>query len=436
MIGIIGINHETAPLNIREKLVFAEEEGNEFLEKLKSHLPDTKAVLVSTCNRTEIYFFLESSCTASYKRMLIDEIISFKKLDHEIESTFYSYSDYEAVNHLLRVAAGLNSMVLGENQILGQLKQAYHISSGLGMTGTVLNRLFHKSFEAGKRTRSETDINKGASSVGYAAVELAHKVFGELENNAVLLIGAGETGELVLKCLKERGSKSITIMNRTLKKAVDLAKKYNADTKEFHLLKDALIYSDIVITSTSAGKQLLSKELISEIEKKRKKKLFLLIDLSVPRNIDNSVRDVANTFLFNIDDLQQIVAFNNKKRRGAVKKSEVIITKITEDFINWQNGLKLSPTIDSLKKKLVSYSENELSNLKKRISKDEFQYVSQYSDFITNKYLGLIIKNLRELSKNGSSLEYIDLVNNLFDLTPAKDDHNNQPYGNGENIES
>ena len=436
MIGIIGINHETATLNIREKLVFAEEEGKEFLEKLKSLLPDTKAVLVSTCNRTEIYFFLESSCTASYKRMLIDEIISFKKLDQEIESTFYSYSDYEAVNHLLRVAAGLNSMVLGENQILRQLKQAYHISSGLGMTGTVLNRLFHKSFEAGKRTRSETDINKGASSVGYAAVELAHKVFGELENNAVLLIGAGETGELVLKCLKERGSKSITIMNRTLEKAEALAKKFNADTKEFNLLKDTLIQSDIVITSTSAGKQLLSKELISEIEKKRKKKLFLLIDLSVPRNIDDSVRDIANTFLFNMDDLQQIVAFNNKKRRGAVKKSEAIITKITEDFIIWQNGLKLSPTIDSLKKKLISYSENELSNLKKRISKDEFHYVSQYSDFITNKYLGLIIKNLRELSKNGSSLEYIDLVNNLFDLAPAKDDHNNQPAGNGENIES
>lgn len=436
MIGIIGINHETASLTIREKLVFTEEEGKQFLKKLKMLLPDAKAVLVSTCNRTEIYFFLESSCAASYKKTLIDEIISYKKLDNGINSNFYSYSDYEAVNHLLRVAAGLNSMVLGENQILSQLKQAYHISSGLGMTGTVLNRLFHKSFEAGKRTRSETDINKGASSVGYAAVELAHKVFGELENSPVLLIGAGETGELVLKCLKERGSKSITIMNRTQTKAEALANKYNAATKEFNFLKDALIDSDIVITSTSAGKQILSRELVSEIEKKRKKKLFLLIDLSVPRNIDDSIRDITNTFLFNMDDLQQIVAFNNKKRRGAVKKSEEIIKKITEDFIIWQNGLKLSPTIDSLKKKLVSYSENELSNLKKSISEDEYQYVSQYSNFITNKYLGLIIKNLRELSKNGSSLEYIDLVNKLFDLEPAKHVHNNQPAVNGENIEN
>ena len=304
------------------------------------------------------------------------------------------------------------------------------------MTGTVLNRLFHKSFEAGKRTRSETDINKGASSVGYAAVELAHKVFGELENNPVLLIGAGETGELVLKCLKERGSKSITIMNRTMEKAEDLARKFNANTKDFNLMKEALIQSDIVITSTSAGKQLLSKELVSEIEKKRKKKLFLLIDLSVPRNIDDSVRDINNTFLFNMDDLQQIVAYNNKKRQGAVKKSEVIIAKIAQDFMVWEKGLKLSPTIDSLKKKLFSYSENELSNLKKRISKDEFHYVSQYSDFITKKYLGLIIKNLRELSKNGSNLEYIDLVNNLFDLEPVKDDNSNWPTENGENIEN
>ena len=426
MIAIIGINHETAPLSIREKLVFTEEEGKQFLEKLKLLLPGTKAVLVSTCNRTEIYFYMENSCTAGYNRTLIGEIINYKNLDYKIESRFYSYSDSEAVNHLLRVAAGLDSMVLGENQILSQLKQAYHISSSLGMTGTVLNRLFHKSFEAGKRTRSETDINKGASSVGYAAVELAHKVFGELENNPVLLIGAGETGELVLKSLKERGSKSITIINRTLEKAEDLAKKFNAETKEFNLLEDALIQSDIVITSTSAGKQLLSKELISEIEKKRKKKMFLLIDLSVPRNIDETIRDIPNTFLFNMDDLQQIVVFNNKKRKGSIKKSEAIVDKIAEDFIIWQNGLKLSPTIDSLKKKLTSYSEIELSNLKKRISKDEFHYVSQYSDFITKKYLGLIIKNLRQLSKNGSSLEYIDLVNNLFDLESV----------NGENIEN
>ena len=436
MIGIIGINHETAPLAIREKLVFTDEDGKQFLKKLKSCLPDTKAVLVSTCNRTEIYFFLESSCFASHNRKIIFEIINYRNLYHEVESSFYSYSDCEAVNHLLRVAAGLDSMVLGENQILGQLKQAYRISSEQGMTGTVLNRLFHKSFEAGKRTRSETDINKGASSVGYAAVELAHKVFGELENNPVLLIGAGETGELVLKCLKERGSKSITIMNRTMEKAEDLARKFNANTKDFNLMKEALIQSDIVITSTSAGKQLLSKELISEIENKRKKKLFLLIDLSVPRNIDDAVRDIRNTFLFNMDDLQQIVAYNNKKRLGAVKKSEVIIAKIAEDFMVWEKGLKLSPTIDLLKKKLISYSENELSNLKKRISKDEFHCVSQYSDFITNKYLGLIIKNLRELSKNGSNLEYIDLVINLFDLEPGTKVQGDSITETGENIES
>jgi glutamyl-tRNA reductase len=418
MIGIVGINHETAPLEIREKLVFTEEDVKHFLEKLELLLPGTKAVLVSTCNRTEIYFFIESSCAASHNRKMISVIINYRGLNQEVESNFYSYSDYKAVDHLFRVAAGLNSMVLGENQILGQLKQAYHISSSLNMTGTVLNRLFHKSFEAGKRTRSETDINKGASSVGYAAVELAHKVFGELENSPVLLIGAGETGELVLNCLKERGSKSITIMNRTMEKAEDLAKKFNANTEDFNFIKDALIQSDIVITSTSAGKQLLSKELVSEIEKKRKKKLFLLIDLSVPRNIDDAVRDIRNTFLFNMDDLHQIVASNNKRREGAVKKSEVIIEKIAKDFMVWEKGLKLSPTIDSLKKKLTSFSENELLNLKKRISKDEFYCVSQYSDFITNKYLGLIIKNLRKLSNNGNSLEYIDLVNNLFDLEP------------------
>lgn len=434
MIGIIGVNHVTASLEIREKLAFTEEESRCFLEKLKNFLPDTEAVLLSTCNRTELYFFQEGSYVEEFNKSVISLIIDYKKLNPDIESGFYSYSGYGAVRHLFRVVAGLDSMVIGENQILGQLKQAYRMSYGIRMTGTVLNRLFHKSFEAGKRVRSETDINKGASSVGYAAVELAHKVFGELENSPVLLIGAGETGELVLKCLKERGSKSITIINRTMEKAEDLAKKFYAEAKDFSLLENTLIESDIVITSTSAGKWLLSKELIAGIEKKRKRKLFLLIDLSVPRNIDESVRDISNTFLFNIDDLHQIVAYNNSKRYGAVKESEVIVGEIAEEFIVWENGLQLSPTIESLKKKLISYSKNELSNLKKRISKEEFNCVSQYSDFITKKYLGLIIRNLRRLTRNGNNLEYIDLVNNLFDLEPGDKGRNSRTSKPGENI--
>ncbi|MCF6334224.1 MAG: glutamyl-tRNA reductase, partial [Spirochaetales bacterium] len=323
MIEVIGINHETAPLKIRENLTFSDMESILFLEQLKEIVGDIEAVLVSTCNRTEIYYYINASCPHKYSGKFISLLIRNRKLARETESYFYIHSNNDAVLHLLRVAAGLESMVIGENQILGQLKSAYRTGSENNMTGTVINRLFHKAFEAGKKVRTETEINEGASSVGFAGVELAHKIFGELENNPVLLIGAGETGELVLQSLKSRGSKYISIINRTKSRAERLSAKFEVEVEDFEALEKTLIESDIVITSTSAGKVLLDKNLISKVMKKRRKKLFLLIDLSVPRNIDESVRDIPNTFLFNMDDLKQIVSFNNNKRRAAVKKAEI-----------------------------------------------------------------------------------------------------------------
>ena len=426
MIVVLGINHETAPLSIREKLTFSDEDNVLFLKELKIVVPHLEAVLVSTCNRTELYFSVNESCTYNYSKKFILLLLNNRNLDKESESNFYVHCNYEAVHHILRVASGLDSMVIGENQILGQLKNAYRLGAENNLTGTVINRLFHKAFEAGKKVRTDTEINEGASSVGFAGVELAHKIFGELENNPVLLIGAGETGELVLQSLKSRGSRYISIINRTKSKADELSAKFGVTAKDFDSLESALIESDIVITSTSAGKVLLDKDLILRVMKKRKKKLFLLIDLSVPRNIDEEIRDINNTFLFNMDDLSQIVEYNNKKRQGAVEKAEIIIDKISDEFMTWKNSLRLSPTINALKQKLLSYSENELSDLKKKTSKEEYKCVNSYSDFITKKYLGLIIKNLKKLSKNGTNLEYIELVNNLFELEPGiKDQEKN-----------
>jgi len=436
MIGVIGINHETASLEIREHLTFSDKDTALFLKQLKEMVNDLEAVLVSTCNRTELYYSVSENCPHNCSRKFISHFLSGRNLKKETESKFYVYSNRDAVVHLLRVSAGLDSMVIGENQILGQLKNAYHTGAANKMTGVVLNRLFHKAFEAGKKVRTETGINEGASSVGFAGVELAHKIFGELENHPVLLVGAGETGELVLQSLKARGSKYISIINRTRNRAEILSEKFGVEVEDFESLDKILVESDIVITSTSAGKLLLDKKLISGVMKKRKRKLFLLIDLSVPRNIDINVRDVANTFLFNMDDLKQIVTYNNNKRRAAVKKAEIIITEIADEYMVWKNGLQLSPTIESLKNKLFSYSEKELSTLKKKISEEEFNCVSRYSEFITKKYLGLIIKNLRDLSKNGSNPEYIEFVNNLFELTPKTEQKRKMDNQTGDQIES
>lgn len=420
MIGIIGINHKTAPLDVRGQLSFNADDIQLFFKFLEDRVEDFESVLVSTCNRTEFYFSMYKSCDHSINKQMISHILEFKELPKNGTFDFYNYYDADAVRHLFKVASGLDSMVLGENQILGQLKEAYKISIDLNRAGSIMSRIFHKAFQAGKRVRSETDINKGASSVSYAAVELTRKVFSSLDGHPILLIGAGEAGDLVLQSLRERGSSQIEIINRTFSKAEILAKKYSARALPFNMLEEALIGSDIVITSTAADKPIIVEEQLEGIMKKRKNKMLLLIDLSVPRNIEESVRPMKNVFLFNLDDLQEVVAYNYSKRQDAIKKANTIVEELAYEFESWLSGLKLSPTIDQLKEKLGGLMENELLNIMNDVSEKEFGYLKKFSDKVHKKYLGLIIKNLKDISDNGRHIEYIDLVNNLFDLDVAK----------------
>lgn len=416
MIGVIGINHETAPLDVRGQLAFNAGEIQLFFEYLKDRIEAYEAVLVSTCNRTELYFSINKSCGPAITKDMVSYLLGFKQLPPSDKYEFYRYSDSEAVRHLFRVSAGLNSMVLGENQILGQIKEAYKISTDLKMAGSILSRLFHKAFQSGKRVRSETEINKGASSVSYAAVELSHKVYSSIENHPVLLIGAGEAGDLVLQSLKERGSRKIEIINRTLSRAEALAGKYGASAFGFEELEEALVRNDIVVTSTAADKPVITKELITAVMKKRKNKMLLLIDLSVPRNIEESIRSMGNIFLFNLDDLQEVVAYNFSKRQKEIIKADAIVDELVVEFENWLSGLKLSPTIEQLKEKLGGLMETELCQVENGLSEEEAHCLQKYSSRIHKKYLGLIIKNLKDLSDNGRLVEYIDLVNKLFDL--------------------
>ncbi|RKX73233.1 MAG: glutamyl-tRNA reductase, partial [Spirochaetes bacterium] len=306
MIGITGINHKSAPVEVREKLSFNEEEIVLFLERLTSETGVKEAVLLSTCNRTEVCFNLPGDDHNAEK--IVKALLASKNIDLEIKKYFYFYYDSHAVKHLLEVSAGLDSMVLGENQILGQVKDAYRISSTRNYTDTVLNRLFHKAFEAGKKVRTETGVNEGASSVSYAAVELAGKIFGRIGSTPILLIGAGETGELVLQSLIERGSTNIHVTNRTFGRAESLAKKYKARVVPFENLREYLAKCDIILSSTSAPYPIITTPLMKEVMKERKNRTGFLIDLSVPRDIEDGVRDIENLFLYNIDDLEEVVA--------------------------------------------------------------------------------------------------------------------------------
>ena len=416
MIGLIGLNHKTAPIEVREQCSFTEEEVVQFIEKLERIDGLDETVVLATCNRTEVYFHLGRKEGDRDFESIIDSLIEFKNITADIRHHFYLYRDTHAVLHLFKVASGLNSMVLGENQILGQVKDAYRISSTRGLTGPVLNRLFHKSFEAGKRVRAETSLNEGASSISYAAVELAVKIFGDIRDCPVLLIGAGETGELVLKSMVDRGSESVYITNRTFERAVEVATKYRAETCRFEMLDDCLTNCAIVVVSTNSQTPIISHEQILRIVKRRNGSPLFFIDISVPRNVEESIKELDSVFVYDIDDLEEVVSHNYEKRREEIEKANRIIADIKDDFIAWFTALNLSPTIDMLKDKFDSLYTKELEQLQKKVSEDEYQRVEEFTRFLKGKWLGLVIKNLKKLSNNGKKIEYIDVVNSLFEL--------------------
>jgi glutamyl-tRNA reductase len=416
MLGVVGINHKSGPLQLRERLVFKEEEIVKFMRDIQSEMPPSEVVVLSTCNRTELYFNLPDSCVQKDFNFLIRRLTDFKGIQEDVSNYFYSFSEREAVIHLFNVAGGLNSMVLGENQVLGQVKEAYRISASQKGTSTILNRLFHRAFEVGKRVRTDTAINEGASSISYAAVELASKIFSRLEDLPVLLIGAGETGELVLQSLVERGNRHIHVANRTTARAQELAVKYRGEAAALENLLEYLVHCDIIITSTAAPEPMVSPEAVKEAMGKRHHRTIFFIDLSVPRDVVEDVKELENVFVYNIDDLETVVAHNYQKRKREIEKAQKIISQYSSDFFGWLSSLNLSPTITGLKDKFSSLGQGELATLKNKLTEEEFRKVVEFADFLQGKYLGLIVKNLKKISKNGQRLDYIDMVNQLFEL--------------------
>lgn len=416
MIGVVGINYKTAAIEIRERLVFSEQEIEEFIYSARDENGYSEIVVLSTCNRTEVYFNLVDPERYGDCRSLIDGLLAFKNIEENLSPYFYTHRENAAVTHLFRVAAGLNSMVLGENQVLGQVKDAYKISASRKFTSAVLNRLFHKAFEVGKMIRSETAINEGASSISYAAVELAGKIFRNLPAHPVLLIGAGETGELTLQSLAHRGSDHLHVANRTFSRARELADRYQAEAVPFDRLMEQFLHCDIVITATASPEPLIEHAFVKQAMHKRHNRTLFLIDLSVPRDIESSTRKLEEVFVYDVDDLQAVVAHNYEKRRQEIEKAEKILEKQVREFSSWLSSLSLGPTIERLKAKFESLPRKELRSLQNKLPEETYARVLEFTEFLQGKYLGLIVKNLKELSHDGRRLEYVDLVNSLFEL--------------------
>ena len=363
---VTGLNHKTAPVEVREKLAFDGPKLQEGLNELLKLSTVNEGIIISTCNRVELYTQVTDIETAK------KEIKEFLSRFHSIplaslEGSLYFHADSEAIRHVFRVASSLDSMVVGEPQILGQVKDAFEFALSKKTTGVLLNKLLKKAISVAKRVRTETRIAENAVSISYAAVELAKKIFSDLSEKTFMLLGAGEMAELAVRHLINNGVRDVTVANRTYERGLELAKEFCGRAIRFDDFKDELVNTDIIICSTGAPTYILYKEDMQKIMKKRKNRSVFIIDISVPRNIDPAINDIDNVYLYDVDDLQGVVDANIMERKKEAEKAEAIVSEEVEKFIKWQNSLDAVPTIVALRNKAKQIKQSELERLFNRL---------------------------------------------------------------------
>ena len=362
---LLGVNHKTAPVEVREQLAMRDS-STPALELL-SGLPGIEEVMfLSTCNRVEVLLASRQPevATEAVKGLWADR----SKLPPDaLEEGLYVHTQEEAVRHLFRVASSLDSMVVGEPQILGQLKDAYRKASEAKSTGLVLNRLLHKAFSVAKRVRTETRIASHAVSISYAAVELAKKIFGDLSGKRAMLIGAGEMAELAAQHLKANGVKRLVVANRTLSRAVELSRELGGEPISLEEIDQALLDVDIVISSTGAPGLILTKERVKAVMRPRRHNLLFFIDIAVPRDIDPAINDIDNVYLYDIDDLKGIVEFNKTEREREAARAERIVEAEVIKFLSWMDSLDVIPLIQHIQKKGEEIRQKELARSRKNL---------------------------------------------------------------------
>ena len=415
---LVGVNHKTTPVEIREKLAFTKGKIEESVDHLFNFPDIIEHTILSTCNRVEIYARANSQDSAikSIKQFICD----FHQLSLvELEDHFYSYSNKEAVEHLFRVSSSLDSMILGEAQILGQVKEAYSLARDLRSTGLVLNQLFEKAFSIAKKVREETGIAERSVSISSAAVELAQKIFDDLENHTVMLVGTGEMAELAAKHLISYGVKTIYVTSRTYERAANLARTLNGSALDFEAFKNELHRADIVITSTSAPNFIIKKEIVEKAIHERKNKPIFFIDIAVPRDIEPDVNDLENVYLYDIDDLQVVVSANIKEREKEAENAMNFISQEVTKFNNWVGALDAVPTIVEIRKKAENIRKQEIEKTLKKIShlsEDEKQLLRQMSSSMINKILHKPTIKLKQKTQSEDGHVYLKAIRHLFHL--------------------
>jgi glutamyl-tRNA reductase len=426
---ILGLNHESAPVHIREKIAFPEKEIGDPLRTVSALDGIREDLIISTCNRVEILLVAEKKEEAAEK--VRDFIARYHEVDRqELDPHLYLHSGGDAIRHMYRVASSLDSLIVGEPQILGQVKDAYEYAREAGTVGLVLDRLMSKTLTVAKKVRTETGIARSAVSISFAAVELAKKIFGETEGRTAMIIGAGEMGELALRHLVNSGIKEVLVANRTFQKAVELAEEFGGTAVRFEDLHDYLLISDIVISSTGAPHVIIHADDIRKLMGRRKYQPMFFIDIAVPRDIDGAVNDIDNVYLYNVDDLQAVVNSNVKDRAKEAEKAEEIVRNEVGTFQKWVNSLQVVPTIKSLRKKVEQIKDGEterfLAKLPDLSDKDRRQ-VKALTSAIVNKILHRPQTVLKEASHTEEAGLYLEVVKRMFDLPeePEEGDRKN-----------
>ena len=415
---LVGVNHKTTPVEIREKLAFTKGKIEESVDRLFNFPDIIEHTILSTCNRVEIY--ARANCQDSAIKAIKQFICDFHEVSPvELEDHFYSYRNEDAVEHLFRVSSSLDSMILGEAQILGQVKDAYSLAKDLRSTGLVLNQLFEKAFSIAKKVREETGIAERSVSISSAAVELAQKIFDDLENRTVMLVGTGEMAELAAKHLISYGVKTIYVTSRTYDRAVNLARALNGSALDFEAFKSELHRADIVITSTSAPNFIIKKEIVEKAIHERKNKPIFFIDIAVPRDIEPDVNDLENVYLYDIDDLQVVVSANIKEREKEAENAMNFISQEVTKFNNWVGALDAVPTIVEIRKKAENIRKQEIEKTLKKIShlsEDDKQLLRQMSSSMINKILHKPTIKLKQKTQSEDGHVYLKAIRHLFHL--------------------
>lgn len=424
-IWALGINHKTAPVAVRERVSFDPEAMTEALSQVCELGDVSEAVILSTCNRTEIYCSAKEPLTP---QLLAQWLENYHQLEADaLASSFYSLESDQAVQHAMRVASGLDSLVLGEPQILGQMKEAYAAAQEAGTVGTHLGRLFRQTFSMAKKVRTNTAIGENPVSVAFAAVRMAQHIFADLQSSTALLIGAGETIELVARHLRQAGIAKMIVANRTLARAEALAKEFDSEAILLEDIPQALAKADIVISSTASPLPIVGKGMVERALKKRRHKPMFMVDIAVPRDIEEEVSELSDVYLYSVDDLRNIIDENVRTREHAAQQAEGMIENGVEHFMRDLKVLDAVETVVDLREHIQSLCDEQLEKALKQLEQgqDPQQVVQHFAHAFTNKVLHAPTIALREASGDGN-LDALKWARAFFQLPEKRPFESNQ----------